>query len=282
MVPLLMLTLVIHSLKQRVSKMRYPNNYFLLLLVSFDLFAKSLPGFSQEFGQLFEKHSGYSLIKQLTLADKVKKLAWSVNTRDQTITFTGKMRTKIQLIGTESYKSKTWLWAWANKTPGLSSKIKTKAEELKAYGKKHNINFLKLPSFKLDKVTAYQLCLIASGLLHSASFYRAPYQDGAAYFLLTEYPQLETLNKTSPRIMRAVAQLTHHLSFNRHFNHRRAIENMIKQLKMKYKITTKKLIIKVDGTHKISLRFNKKNQLKLMNLISTKNNSENIKTIDNE
>jgi len=212
---------------------------------------------------LFEKYAGIALIKQLTLADKISNQAWSINLPKQRIRFHNGLTTKIQLIGTKSLQSNTWLWAWANTSIAGSKELISESLKLKKYGIQQNIIFLTKPQIKLDTISANKIIFIASGLLNIGSYYRTSYTGGVAYYYLPDYPKNQELNKSAARLVRTISQLTN--SFK--LNHRFTIKHMIDKLALTYSEKKQSITININTQFSLLLTFNSKQDLSLMKLM---------------
>ena len=69
---------------------------------------------------LFSLYAASTLDKQRTLMDLIgEKHRWDFDMKSGEIAFNGKHKFPVQIIGTESHQSNTWLWAWANAESGI-------------------------------------------------------------------------------------------------------------------------------------------------------------------
>ena len=84
----------------------------------------------------------------------------------------------IQVLGTFSYSSETWLWAWANSKSGLSEHIIEQSLLLKKYGEDNGIDLLLNNSFDFSKDELHLIGLIASGMFNTSAYYIADYGQG--------------------------------------------------------------------------------------------------------
>jgi len=85
----------------------------------------------------------------------------------------------IQVLGTFSHSSETWLWAWANTKSGLSENITQQALQLKKYGEDQGIDLFSNNSFDFSKDELHRIGLIASGMFDASAYYIADYGQGA-------------------------------------------------------------------------------------------------------
>lgn len=139
----------------------------------------------------FTQHVGLAFAKQLALADYLGKTGWEADVLQGTITFTERGTFPAQILGSESQVSETWLWAWANAplVADLDPARLRDAERVRAYGEEHAIPALTQPTFPFAEVAdGHMLSLLAVGICGADCYYRGPYTDGAAYFLLYDVP----------------------------------------------------------------------------------------------
>jgi hypothetical protein len=92
-------------------------------------------------------------------------------------------------LGTESEKTKTWLWSWANSASDIPEKLMVSARRLRQQGERSGVKLLTTPQLKLSETDGHQLSMIATGLLDASAYYRGPY-EGGAIFLLVDDPRI--------------------------------------------------------------------------------------------
>jgi hypothetical protein len=92
---------------------------------------------------------------------------------------------KVQFVGSVSNISKTWLWSWANPTllPAHTAKVK---EVVKSYGETHDYSKLKDDKWKAEEVDGWEMAAITNYLLKAKGVYRAPYDKGASFMVITK------------------------------------------------------------------------------------------------
>ena len=82
-------------------------------------------------------------------------------------------------VGSLSFKSNTWLWAWAN--PHLEDKIKSEITLVRDIGTKRNFEKLKNPKWTADEYDAWEMTAIAAYLMKAKGAYRAPSRDSSLF-----------------------------------------------------------------------------------------------------
>ncbi|HEY1015895.1 MAG TPA: hypothetical protein VGE07_24515 [Herpetosiphonaceae bacterium] len=155
---------------------------------------------------LLEYHGAASLDKQWALSDLIGDADWQVSISQGTITFGGEKSFPIQVLGTESQGSGTWLWSWANAASNLPPAVVRAAEELRDWGAEHGIPELTEAELSLEAVSGHLLSMIAAGVLSADCYYRGPYEGGAV-FLLLEAPELRERLTPAIRIINVFVQL---------------------------------------------------------------------------
>src|SRR5580704_17361587 len=105
-----------------------------------------------------------------------------------TITFSEgglpKVIAEIQLVGTTSTKSHTWLWGWANES--VPRPITVQIERVRDFGKAESLPVLFEPSWPDDEYHGWEMTAIAAKLLHAKGGYRAPREGaGFSYYIYT-------------------------------------------------------------------------------------------------
>jgi hypothetical protein len=149
---------------------------------------------------LLSRHIATSLLKQHNLDEFLDKHNWNLDTTSGKVDF-GKGRVyPIQVVGTESEGSATWLWSWANAENGIPENLVACATKLKAVGEKEEIAELVQPELSLGTADGHQLSLIASGACQADAYCRGPYAGGAVFFTIHQTP-LPNLPAASPMML---------------------------------------------------------------------------------
>jgi hypothetical protein len=170
------------------------------------------------FEDLLERYAAVAFEKQRALADLLGEHNWQVDIPTGQMTFSradsSRVVCDVQLLGTESYESNTWLWAWANTQSNLPAQVLVRAEELRGLGGQQGLEVLTTPSIDLEGRNAHELAMIASGLCNADAYYRGDYGAGALYCLLT-LPQLRLRPPVSAlEITMVMTQLIAGISLN--------------------------------------------------------------------
>jgi hypothetical protein len=100
--------------------------------------------------------------------------------------------TRIQIVGSVSKVTGTWLWAWDNAS--ILPKASESVHLLGKYGLQHRFDRLSTATWAADEVDGWEMTAVACLLLGGEGVYRAPDDNGAMFMVLTD-----------PRIVQAAA-----------------------------------------------------------------------------
>lgn len=131
-----------------------------------------------DYSTLLERYGAISLEKQYTLSDIIGESNWNVDMKRGTILFDNEVEFPIQILGTFSFTSETWLWAWANEASNIPESLLKDAESLKQTGIEKSIEPLYTPEFKAEISDIHAIGMIASGILGSSAYYNGNFGDG--------------------------------------------------------------------------------------------------------
>lgn len=129
--------------------------------------------------ELIERFGGIAFDKQYDFATVIGNNNWNIDMTKEEISFGPNLDFPIQVLGTFSHSSETWLWAWANTKSGLSEHIMQQALQLKKYGEDQEIDLFSNSSFDFSKDELHRIGLIASGMFDASAYYIADYGQGA-------------------------------------------------------------------------------------------------------
>lgn len=183
--------------------------------------AQDNAGGKAAFEALFLQHAAASLDKQLQIADFVGEgWSWQIDTETGTLALTMKdgrqAEVPIQVLGSESQISNTWLWAWANKESNLPPNIVTSAENLRHYGEENHISQFTEAKLPLHEITGELISMVAAGMSNAGGYFRGPYQGGAVFLLIEQMPALPQPPHPLSRITAVFPQLTAGYSISNH------------------------------------------------------------------
>jgi hypothetical protein len=179
-----------------------------------------------DLSRLFDEHAAASFDKQLCLAEAVGEASWQFDRESGVLSFGPRRRWPAQLLGTESHVGDTWLWAWANPSPGLPARLLGSARVLKMLGEQSKIPELTEPQLPLGEVGGHFFSLLARGVCRAVAYFRAPYDGGAAFLLLNETPlpppsesPAARVASVFPRVVASLPVASHKRAFLGHLRH---------------------------------------------------------------
>ena len=126
--------------------------------------------------KLIEKYGAFAIEKQLFFAGIVENLDWNVDVKKGEISFGDHLIFPMQILGTFSHSSETWLWA--NKQSGIPENLLEHADRLKKYGAANNIDFLKEDQFEIERDDMHYIGLVALGITEANGYYLGNYGAG--------------------------------------------------------------------------------------------------------
>ena len=138
-----------------------------------------------DFAASLSRYIGVAFAQQCTFEQFLGDADWHLNLDVGAVTF-GELGTfSVQLLGSVSESQNTWLWAWANQSPGILPAATAHANELRGA--------VALPEFQrpvvsLSEATGHELAMTVSGLAGGIPYFRGPFPGGAVYFLVTGLP----------------------------------------------------------------------------------------------
>jgi hypothetical protein len=166
--------------------------------------------------ELIERFGGYGFDKQLDLGEAIGNNGWNLDMTKGEISFGANLIFPIQVLGTFSHSSETWLWAWANTKSGLSESVTKQAQQLKKYGEDHEIDMLRNSEFDATKDDTHLIGLIASGMFNSSGYYIADYGQGAMLVTIKSEKVDKIRTDNHHRILTVFPQLITQFEMNHH------------------------------------------------------------------
>lgn len=118
----------------------------------------------------------------------VKDQNWNVDFSKGIISF-GNDTYPVQLIGSESNSSNTWMWGW-NNVNNFPESLVSLANEMLSKGDEWELDPLRVPQFDLNDVfNGHNLSIVACGISKDDYFYyRGPHNGGAVFLAVGNVP----------------------------------------------------------------------------------------------
>lgn len=97
---------------------------------------------------------------------------------------TPKLSASIQIVGSLSNSTQTWLWSWANNH--VLAKAKDKMPIIHEYGQENGYEKLTHDKWTGDEVDGWEMTAIAAYLFQAQGAYRVPTEAGFVYLTMTD------------------------------------------------------------------------------------------------
>ncbi|SKA44650.1 hypothetical protein SAMN04488128_106456 [Chitinophaga eiseniae] len=141
---------------------------------------------------LIAQYGGIALDKQNDLSALIGNNNWNADLNEGVISFGDQLTFPIQILGTFSHSSETFLWGWANTQSNIPENLLQQAAQLKAYGEAHQLPLFTTSQFDGSVNDVHYIGLIASGMFDASAYYVADYGSGALLVTI----QSDVIDKT--------------------------------------------------------------------------------------
>jgi hypothetical protein len=155
------------------------------------LFLAADPAAAQSWEQLVDASVEYLEAQQKKMVaeyDLSKHEEWNMDSDSGELVFSTKgapaVVAKFQEIGTVSKVSNTWLWSWANSS--VPAGVTVAARTVRQHGQKNGFRKLTERKWDAGEADGWEMAAVSAYLLKAKGAYRAPYDNGAAFLIVTE------------------------------------------------------------------------------------------------
>jgi hypothetical protein len=173
-----------------------------------------------------EKFGALALEKQRNLFSVTGGLSWNVNIDKEEIIFGENITFPIQLLGSFSHSSETWLWIWENKAGGYNESAMKQALLLKQYGEENNIDLLKVGKFDAVENDLHLIGMIAVEMFNSSGYYLGNYGQGTMVVTIKSDLIDKSESEELSRILTVFPELISTFEIQ---NHKNAFTNYLSQ-----------------------------------------------------
>jgi hypothetical protein len=119
---------------------------------------------------------------------------WDCDLQPATLTFSNdgmpKVIANVQVAGSTSNKSGTWMWGWANQH--LPAQVTEEVSRVGEFGKRENISQLTDATFSADEEVGWQMAAVATKVLQGKGVYRCPSKAGFLFLILMNVSFVES------------------------------------------------------------------------------------------
>lgn len=113
---------------------------------------------------------------------------WDYNLDSATLTFSQRgmprVVASIQVVGTTSSDTNTWMWSWANRH--LPDHVSVDVEKVREFGEVNEIGELTDSVLEDDEYLGWAMTAVAARVLNAKGGYRCPSEKGFVYVVFTE------------------------------------------------------------------------------------------------
>lgn len=167
----------------------------------------------------------------------------------------------VQVIGTESDNTLTWLWAWADEQTEIPSSLLQSAIQLRNWGGNANLTEFIRPSVDLDRVDGNAIAMIASQVCKASCFYRDAYEGGAVYHLLFDQAIDSRLPFDRARLLFRISDL-----FSRYdLNHKNTIIAYCRTAGLPHIVESNVVNCALDSGERMVAEFDEQGRLRMFN-----------------
>lgn len=143
---------------------------------------------------------------QMALMEFTDNSDWRINLNDGELSFANGVKFKVDILGSQSFVSNTWLWGWANPQNDFAPELLAKSLALKSAAEENDIQYLAEPQFELGKVSGDSIAKVCAALSQDACHFFATHAKGGLHLLLRDVP--EDVTHISPqRAMGAIKEV---------------------------------------------------------------------------
>lgn len=173
--------------------------------------------------ELLERYGGIAFDKQMDFGEVIGDNNWNVDIGQGIISFGENLTFPMEILGTFSHSSQTWLWAWANTQSNLPENIIRHSLQLKKYGEENGIDLLSTDTFDFSAEELHLIGMTASGMFDTSGYYIADYGQGAMVVTVKSDIIDKAQTKDHLRIFTAFPQLISQFDMN----HKNAFKNYL-------------------------------------------------------
>jgi hypothetical protein len=208
-----------------------------------------------------EQFGATALEKQRNFYEITGDLSWNVDMDKEEITFGEHLTFPMQVLGSFSHSSETWLWIWENKAGGYAESVMKQALLLKQYGEENNIDLLTVGKFDAVENDLHLIGMIAVEMFNASGYYLGNYGQGTMVFTIKSDLIDRVESEEFSRILTILPDLFSTFEIQ---NHKNAFTNYLTQ--KGYKLTSNGNEIKAEKNESvINAVFNEDNLLTKLN-----------------
>jgi hypothetical protein len=211
-----------------------------------------------ELSSLYDRHAAAAFDKQLYLNELVRDFDWHFNQKSGLLSFGNRWHWQAQILGTEAWESGTWLWAWANPTPGLPTHLLLAARSMKELGGRLQIPELTEAQLPLGKMEGHFLAAVGSGVCRANAYFRGLHAGGAVFLLIIDRHFHRPVGHPLARVLCVFPQA---ISALRITNHQVALASYLHYYGLDGRTEGNTLVVEEAGRPMLTATFDELNRL---------------------
>ncbi len=213
------------------------------------------------FTEHLEQSALLSLEKQSKLAGMTGEYLHELDLDAGMIRFSRDLAFPIQVLGTESDNTLTWLWAWAEEQTDIPEGLVHSSLQLRNWGMREGVREFTLPSVDLDQADGNAIALVSTQIAGASSYFRDSYEGGAAYYLV-----FDKSIDSRPSLDRA--GLLRHLTdlfFRYELNHRNVLLSYLQEKGLSPVSKGLFITCELDSGERVTAEFDEAGKLRVWN-----------------
>ncbi|HEY6010660.1 MAG TPA: hypothetical protein VIX18_04240 [Nitrospirota bacterium] len=204
-----------------------------------------------------EQYALIALEKQDKLEFLIGEHTYELNLDAGKIRFNDDLEFPLQLLGTESDNTLSWLWAWSDEQIEMPGELLRAAQQLRDWGTREGLTEFTVPSVDLDAADGHVLAMISTEISGASCYYRDAYEGGAAFILLFD-KRIDSQPSFDPaRLSRRFPDLASRYDFN----HRNALLSYLRIKGLSPTETDGLIIAALESGESLSARFDRNGRL---------------------
>jgi len=205
---------------------------------------------------LIVKYAVSSNDKQVILNDLIGMYDWSFDMDTEKLSFDSRFNYSVQILGTQSRISNTWMWAWANNQWEIPEKLLQMSYQIKDFGEKNSVLEFQQPQLKVNsQLNNHIFALIATGICNAKAYYIGNHENGSVAFLIDDEKYAAIDNR--PLGLRICNVFTSAISQIEIIDHRLALIHYLEYLKLNVEEEKNTIFGNDQKKHVIKAEFNK-------------------------
>ncbi len=167
----------------------------------------------------------------------------------------------VQVLGTESDNTLTWLWAWADEQTEIPTGLMQSAIQLRSWGANEGLAEFTLPSLDLSRADGNIIAMISAEVCKASCYYRDSYEGGAVLLLLFD----KLIDNQPPFDLARLLRCSMDLFSQYDLNHRIALLSYFRLIGLSPLEERNMMSCELASGERLSMEFNNSGRLVFMN-----------------